>query len=778
MFLVALIMLMAIQSVRADFPITSCQSLATPGTYVLLNDIVATASPCFSFDADSITLDCNGHLIDGNNSASVAVHINGRNGAILRECRMEGFTDPSRHTIEIDSSNNVSILNNILRNNAGIMGRRFDSSSTNVLVSGNTFNSTYVKRIDYDNFTYLQGAGLEAFGDYWTIENNYFFNTSYTYWLGPCPQAAIGWGIVVNGNFATIRNNQLVDNSCGIHLAGSNGLVENNIIDGTHVPDTVYYYKAWGLWWSDGSNSAFSGNTVISAPTGFSYEGSSQGISGAQILSNSFDDFFLDGNDNLIANNFFPRNANIGGFQAYHSHDNIVQNNTFNSSAGYAQLGGYGTRFENNFVRYPLVGNSAYYPGNNNNHIIGNTFLSGISYNGLSGSDITNNTISGGLPIDSYSGAMKLLYPSGVTICNNRILNTDTNGISLYSPSSSVICGNYIEGSAGAAVHIYSGSGTTIRSNIFQRNAFGLNFVSTEGNLIYNNLFNNTRNIQSPTPASNNWYIVKTPGTNVVGGPYLAGNYWSDYEGFDVNFDGIGDTKLPYNANGSIAGSGDALPLTIYPSPYMCGDLNSDGQIDVVDVVSIVNIAFRGGTLPVPSWVADINGDGVVSDILDVVSLINHAFRGAPVPTCFGSANSAYSASVWLGSPIKNSDGTYSYSLYAVSPIQYAGAQFTLALDSKTSIVSASRSGSTTGLNLYAKSFGSEYRVGLVDFDGESGIPAGSNQLLTVKVSSLLPPTSSSLRISSATVSDLEGKMLRVSIAKTYPKTLSLPMLS
>jgi hypothetical protein len=64
---------------------------------------------------------------------------------------------------------------------------------------------------------------------------------------------------------------------------------------------------------------------------------------------------------------------------------------------------------------------------------------------------------------------------------------------------------------------------------------------------------------------------------------------------------------------------------------YACGDCNTDGTVDIVDVVYLINYLLSGGTVPDPIELGDANCDSIVG-IVDVVYLINYLFNGGSSP--------------------------------------------------------------------------------------------------------------------------------------------------
>ncbi|MCW7077073.1 MAG: right-handed parallel beta-helix repeat-containing protein, partial [Candidatus Syntrophoarchaeum sp.] len=194
-------------------------------------------------------------------------------------------------------------------------------------------------------------------------------------------------------------------------------------------------------------------------------------------------------------------------------------------------------------------------------------------YVNITGFSITNSTVA--ISLD------------GVTHCNITDNNVSDNsrGIGLMFSDNNNIADNIVVSNSVGFLGSYSNN-NTIEGNIVTNNYCGIYMVSSSNNFVYNNYFNNTDNALDF--GGNIWDIPKTAGTNIIGGPYLGGNYWSDYAGEDLDGDGLGDTLLPYNSSGDIGG-GDDRPLVIPEDPCEIYDTNGTPGIQKEEAVAAVS---------------------------------------------------------------------------------------------------------------------------------------------------------------------------------------------
>ncbi len=120
------------------------------------------------------------------------------------------------------------------------------------------------------------------------------------------------------------------------------------------------------------------------------------------------------------------------------------------------------------------------------------------------------------------------------------------------------------------ALRILSGVGV-IRRNLFYDNSVALIIDEGSSPTVYDNVFIGNKihmaSIQYTEIAS---IDPPRPGPNVIGGPFLGGNYWDDYIGPDYDGDGLGD--IPYVNDYNVI---DIHPLTpwglVKCPPYMGG---------------------------------------------------------------------------------------------------------------------------------------------------------------------------------------------------------------
>lgn len=179
---------------------------------------------------------------------------------------------------------------------------------------------------------------------------------------------------------------------------------------------------------------------------------------------------------------------------------------------------------------------------------VSNNYAGGIYVQSSSNDRINNNSI-------SIFGCGIYLSDSTNNIVSNNTAVHNSQGICLSGSSNNNLYGNVADLNTYDGIYLrtsiygsYPSIGNVIKQNLIRsNNNAGIEISSNcKNNLIFNNYFNNTNNAWASD--TNTWNITKTPGTNIVGGPYIGGNYWGSPSGTgfsqthsDADGDGICD---------------------------------------------------------------------------------------------------------------------------------------------------------------------------------------------------------------------------------------------
>jgi hypothetical protein len=179
--------------------------------------------------------------------------------------------------------------------------------------------------------------------------------------------------------------------------------------------------------------------------------------------------------------------------------------------------------------------------------------------------DCQGHIIDGVNATNSYGIIINTQY--GYDIIKNCILTDWTYGIFISSHSDYNILTNITSTSNTYGLYIYYGGvNTIVNDSKFQDNDCGVYVyrVYEPNYLFYNNLFNNTCNIDSYLSEGQIWNTTKRIGTRIYSaGTEIGGNYWTNpagngYSDTCVDDDKDGFCDLPYDTGLGI----DYLPLS------------------------------------------------------------------------------------------------------------------------------------------------------------------------------------------------------------------------
>jgi len=108
--------------------------------------------------------------------------------------------------------------------------------------------------------------------------------------------------------------------------------------------------------------------------------------------------------------------------------------------------------------------------------------------------------------------------------------------------------------------------------------------------------------------------------------PWGASVFWPLY---DIEMNDSGRIVLTFRHDLIRTSYGVVRVFDFWAVPFIRGDANFDGSVDLADVVTILRYLFRGGKEPEALDAADVNDSGSVN-LSDPVYLVMHLFSGMP----------------------------------------------------------------------------------------------------------------------------------------------------
>jgi parallel beta-helix repeat protein len=539
---------------------------------------------------------------------------------------------------------------NNLTGNSAYDNHGGNGNTSSIGENGGNGYGIYLNGSDYNNL-----AGNSAYG-------NYGGNGS----IGG--NGGSGYGISLNGsNYNTLAGNDAYDNhggnggsGYGISLNGSN---YNNLAGNS----AKYNYGGTGLF------STGSGHGIYLTQSSYN------NLTGNNARWNTYSGIVIQhSNSNNLTGNEASGNEQYG-FHIQYSSDNTL---TGNNASGNREYG------------YYIEGLLGVGEISDHNNLTGNNATG--SYIGFYLADTNWTTFDNNTATGNEIGFHLRRSANNILSGNNASYN-EANGIEMVTSISNTIVDTIIsnngwpvlaEGPLGKSyqggLYLYETGDTIVTGNrITDNNGVGITVTDSEGNnTIYNNYFSNIQNavvtstLETPAPGpapviTDYWYISPVAGANIIGGPYIGGNYWGtpDNTGWSQTHPDIGNGfTIPFDTNGD-GFNVDQHPLTLnppvppeYPGPYTMPVHPTLGWDAAFTSASIPSAVCACSSTSVTVTVNNTGTTGWLQDDVELGAYNDAAKLFSPVlvplePDTFVSPGHTYTFSFTLITPC--SPGTY-----------------------------------------------------------------------------------------------------------------------
>ncbi|MEN6517379.1 MAG: NosD domain-containing protein [Methanospirillum sp.] len=163
------------------------------------------------------------------------------------------------------------------------------------------------------------------------------------------------------------------------------------------------------------------------------------------------------------------------------------------------------------------------------------------------------------------AGGISISGAPRVEIESCTVRNNVDDGIYLSESNSSRITGTTVSGNTLSGIALLGGAGRITGAvvsgcGVSSNGKAGIYMSRAQSNTVVNNRFENMKNvlIEGTEIGPNTWSMPKTAGTNIVGGAWIGGNWWSGFSetAADKDRDGLADRAYAIGT-----GNSDALPL-------------------------------------------------------------------------------------------------------------------------------------------------------------------------------------------------------------------------